>query len=216
MLLIEATISRIIISIILKPIRPAKTIQINSLTPSSGQFYLDGFGIDSIANSFSLTCGPSISFFISVILSRVSRMKVVLDSSSAKSNPNLCGLFFTTLKSIILFQFSTRGPRTERSEPSLTLTTDETYETDSSRSSKSHSADLTLLLSSDVSSLARDPFGVWASIRWRHSSNFVEQFETAELTSSRTTKYGSSIDISHLSKSSKDHHLIRPPIRIQN
>ena len=150
--------------------------------------YLDGFGIDSIANSFSLTCGPSISFFISVILSRVSLMKVVLDSSSAKSNPNLCGLFFTTLKSIIYF-FSI-------------LTTDETYETDSSRSSKSHSADLTLLLSSDVSSLAREPFGVWASIRWRHSSNFVEQFETAELTSSRTTKYGSSIDISHLSKSS--------------
>ena len=107
----------------------------------------------------------------------------------------------------------TRDPRTEKS---LILTTDETYETDSSRSSKSHSADLTLLLSSDVSSLARDPFGVWASIRWRHSSNFVEQFETAELTSSRTTKYGSSIDISHLSKSSKDHHLIRPPIRIQN
>ena len=102
MLLIEATISRIIISIILKPIRPAKTIQITiSVAPSSGQFYLDGFGIDSIANSFSLTCGPSISFFISVILSRVSRMKVVLDSSSAKSNPNLCGLFFTTLKSII-------------------------------------------------------------------------------------------------------------------
>ena len=162
--------------------------------------YLDGFGIDSIANSFSLTCGPSISFFISVIFSRVSRMKVVLDSSSAKSNPNLCGLFFTTLKSIICFF--------------LFLTTDTTYETDSSRSSKSHSADLTLLLSSDVSSLARDPFGVWASIRWRHSSNFVEQFETAELTSSRTTKYGSSIDISHLSKSSKYHHLIRPPIRV--
>lgn len=163
--------------------------------------YLDGFGIDSIANSFSLTCGPSISFFISVIFSRVSRMKVVLDSSSAKSNPNLCGLFFTTLKSIIYFLF-------------IFLTTDATYETDSSRSSKSHSADLTLLLSSDVSSLARDPFGVWASIRWRHSSNFVEQFETAELTSSRTTKYGSSIDISHLSKSSKYHHLIRPPIRV--
>ena len=66
-----------------------------------------------------------------------------------------------------------------------------------------------------MSSRAREPFGVWASIRWRHSSNFVEQFETAELTSSRTTKYGSSIDISHLSKSSESLSDIHPPVRMQ-